>query len=46
MGYAVPMAIAVATANPGREVIAVDGDGGFMFNIQELETIRRLEVAD
>ncbi len=44
MGYAVPMAIAVATANPGREVIAVDGDGGFMFNIQELETIRRLKL--
>ena len=44
MGYAIPMAIAVAIANPGREVIAVDGDGGFMFNIQELETIRRLRL--
>lgn len=44
MGYAVPMAIAVAVANPGRQVIAVDGDGGFMFNIQELETIRRLHL--
>jgi acetolactate synthase-1/2/3 large subunit len=44
MGYAIPMAIAVATANPGREVIAVDGDGGFMFNIQELQTIRRLQL--
>ncbi len=44
MGYAIPMAIAVATANPGREVIAVDGDGGFMFNIQELETIHRLRL--
>jgi acetolactate synthase-1/2/3 large subunit len=44
MGYAVPMAIAVAIANPGREVIAVDGDGGFMFNVQELETIHRLQL--
>jgi acetolactate synthase-1/2/3 large subunit len=44
MGYAIPMAIAVALANPGREVIAVDGDGGFMFNIQELETIHRLQL--
>jgi acetolactate synthase-1/2/3 large subunit len=44
MGYAIPMAIAVATANPGREVIAIDGDGGFMFNIQELETIKRLHL--
>jgi len=44
MGYGVPMAIGVATANPGREIVAVDGDGGFMFNIQELETIRRLQL--
>jgi acetolactate synthase-1/2/3 large subunit len=44
MGFGVPMAIAIALANPGREVIAVDGDGGFMFNIQELETIRRLQL--
>lgn len=44
MGYAIPMAIAVAIANPGREVIAVDGDGGFQFNIQELETIHRHQL--
>ncbi len=44
MGFAIPTAIAVAVANPGREVIAVDGDGGFMFNIQELETIHRLNL--
>jgi len=44
MGYAVPMAIAVSIDNPGREVIAVDGDGGFMFNVQELETIHRLQL--
>ena len=44
MGYAIPMAIAVSIANPGREIIAVDGDGGFMFNIQELETIDRLRL--
>jgi acetolactate synthase I/II/III large subunit len=44
MGYAIPTAIAVAIANPGREVISIDGDGGFMFNIQELETIHRLNL--
>jgi acetolactate synthase-1/2/3 large subunit len=44
MGFAVPTAIGVAIANPGREVIAVDGDGGFQFNIQELETIHRLHL--
>jgi acetolactate synthase-1/2/3 large subunit len=38
------MAIAVSIANPGCEVIAVDGDGGFMLNIQELETIHRLQL--
>ncbi len=44
MGYPIPMAIAVAVANPGREVIAVDGDGGFIFNVQDLETIHRLQL--
>ncbi|HXJ85504.1 MAG TPA: thiamine pyrophosphate-binding protein [Candidatus Binatia bacterium] len=44
MGFGLPMAIGVATANPGREVVVVDGDGGFMFNIQELETVRRLQL--
>jgi acetolactate synthase-1/2/3 large subunit len=44
MGFAIPTAIGVAAANPGREVIAVDGDGGFQFNIQELETIHRLQL--
>jgi len=44
MGFGLPMAIAVAVANPGREVVAVDGDGGFVFNIQELETVRRLRL--
>lgn len=44
MGFAIPMAIAVAIANPGCEVIAVDGDGGFMLNIQDLETIHRLKL--
>ena len=39
MGYAIPMAIAVAFANPASDVIAVDGDGGFQFNIQELQTV-------
>jgi acetolactate synthase-1/2/3 large subunit len=44
MGYCIPSAIAVAVAHPGKRVIAVDGDGGFMFNVQELETIARLRL--
>ncbi len=43
MGFGLPSAIAVALAT-GRETICVDGDGGFQFNIQELETVRRLAL--
>ncbi|WP_150460978.1 thiamine pyrophosphate-binding protein [Nesterenkonia ebinurensis] len=44
MGYALPAAIAVAKSRPGREVVALAGDGGLMMTIQELETAVRLEV--
>ncbi|MGJ4945769.1 thiamine pyrophosphate-binding protein [Bradyrhizobium sp. HKCCYLS1011] len=39
MGYAVPAAIGAAITNPGRQVFAFIGDGGFQLNIQELQTI-------
>jgi len=38
MGYALPAAIAAKIAFPGRQVIAVCGDGGFMVTCQELAT--------
>lgn len=44
MGYAIPSAIAACLANNRRPTICVDGDGGFQFNIQELETIARLNL--
>lgn len=45
MGFALPAAIAAALALPrGRKVAAVCGDGGFLMNVQELETARRLKV--
>ena len=42
MGAGLPSAIAAALARPGRRVVAVCGDGGFMMNSQELETAVRL----
>jgi acetolactate synthase-1/2/3 large subunit len=44
MGYGLPMAIAVCIGCGNQQTILVDGDGGFQFNIQELETIRRLQL--
>lgn len=44
MGFGLPMSIAVCIAAGGRQTICVDGDGGFQFNIQELETVARLNL--
>lgn len=38
MGYGVPAAIAASIAHPGRVVVGLCGDGGFMMNGQELAT--------
>ena len=42
MGIALPGAIAAKLACPDRTVVAATGDGGFMMNVQELETAVRL----
>ncbi len=42
MGFGLPSSIAVSLARGRGRTICVDGDGGFQFNIQELETVRRL----
>jgi len=42
MGYALPASIAVCLAGGRKRTVCVDGDGGFQFNIQELETVARL----
>ncbi len=44
MGIALPGAIAAKLVFPERKVIAVNGDGGFLMNSQELETARRLKT--
>ena len=40
MGYAVPAALGVCTADRARNVICITGDGSLQTNIQELQTIR------
>ncbi len=42
MGFALPGAIAASLIDPERQVMAVCGDGGFLMNVQEMETARRL----
>jgi acetolactate synthase-1/2/3 large subunit len=44
MGYGIPAAIGACLANDRRRTICVDADGGFQFNIQELETVSRLQL--
>jgi acetolactate synthase I/II/III large subunit len=42
MGAGLPSAMASAMVYPGRKVMAICGDGGFMMNSQEMETAVRL----
>lgn len=44
MGFALPGAISAALVHPDRRVVAVCGDGGFLMNVQEMETATRLQV--
>lgn len=39
MGCGLPGAIGASFASPGRQIICLCGDGGIMFNLQELQTI-------
>ena len=42
MGFALPGAIAASLIDPERQVISISGDAGFLMNVQEMETARRL----
>jgi len=44
MGIALPTAIAAKLVHPRRNVVTVSGDGGFLMNVQELETATRLRT--
>lgn len=42
MGFALPAAITASFLKPEHKVVAVAGDGGFLMNLQDLETAVRL----
>lgn len=44
MGYGLPSTIGACLAGNRKRTVSVNGDGGFVMNIQELETIRRLNL--
>lgn len=44
MGFALPGAISAALVHPLKKILAICGDAGFMMNVQEMETARRLNV--
>lgn len=43
LGVALPWAIAATLVEPGKKVVSVSGDGGFLFSAMELETAVRLK---
>ena len=45
MGIGLPGAIAAKLTYPDRKVVTVTGDGGFLMNLQELETAVRIGTA-
>jgi acetolactate synthase-1/2/3 large subunit len=42
MGFALPGAIAANIVFPERRILAIAGDAGFLMNVQEMETARRI----
>lgn len=44
MGYGLPAAMGAALGKPDREVWTVNGDGGFMMNVQELATLSEYDI--
>jgi acetolactate synthase-1/2/3 large subunit len=44
LGYAVPAAIGAKIAHPERQVLAVAGDGGFLYSVNELATAVKYQL--
>lgn len=44
LGYGLATAMGVAAAHPDKAVVSISGDGGYMFNIQELATAAKYQL--
>ena len=44
LGFGFATALGVAVGNPGKKVVQVSGDGGFMFNVQELSIAAQYNI--
>jgi len=44
MGFALPASIGACLASNSQNTVCIDGDGGFQMNIQELATVKRLNL--
>ncbi len=46
LGYGYATALGAAVGNPGKKTISINGDGGFMYNVQELSTSVAHKIAN
>ena len=44
MGFGLPYSIGACLANGKKRTVLINGDGAFMLNVQELETLKRLNL--
>ncbi|HYA88143.1 MAG TPA: acetolactate synthase large subunit [Nitrospirota bacterium] len=45
MGFSLPTAMVAKLVYPDRKVVALSGDGGFLMNLQDLETAVRMKLS-
>ncbi|PJZ31024.1 biosynthetic-type acetolactate synthase large subunit [Leptospira kmetyi] len=44
MGFGLPTAIGAALVSPGKRIVCISGDGSILMNVQELDTLRELDL--
>ena len=44
MGFALPAAISASLIYPDKKIMAICGDAGFLMNVQEMETAKRVKA--